>query len=491
LNRGVERGGKQPPGAKKSRKMSKNTIGVLGIGAALILLVSLRWPIIVVPVAGIAVVAGILWTAQFTRNHTKWLILPLLLNEALSSVNIIDDSIRPILRYSMLALFCVPMLMTAFRSGALGKGGFRLYMIYFVWGAVTILYSIYPFYSAGRVASAALLFTSVVAITSNVADEDEIYELIGVFWIGSAIIMVMLAVALVAFPADLSWKLDDNGMVRFSGLFNSPNQVGEVVLTTVSSALVYWPAASKRTRWLILLSILAALGFDALADSRSPFIALVVGVLLLAIDKYRMRAVVVAAALLFVGLLISKEMTGSEYVSRGEVTTLTGRTEIWKYVVHAIRERPLTGWGYEVEGQIFQNHDFPLWEEIWDQGPRSSLHNGYLSRAVGVGIPATLLWLFIVARALGFSLFDSKAPRVLHTAAIVGAVPIMITNMVESTAGDCRYSVGLLLALIWALSEYSRLRTVEEKAGRANSPISGLAALRGPVEAVGPRLEPL
>src|SRR5581483_6478394 len=98
---------------------------------------------------------------------------------------------------------------------------------------------------------------------------------------------------------------------------------------------------------------------------------------------------------------------------------------------------------------------------------------GYLSRAVGVGIPATLLWLFIVARALGFSLFDWKAPRVLRTAAIVGAVPIMITNMVESTAGDCRYSVGLLLALIWALREYSRLRTVEEKAGRANSPISG------------------
>ena len=156
-------------------------------------------------------------------------------------------------------------------------------------------------------------------------------------------------------------------------------------------------------------------------------------------------------------ILYAEAGSGRAYVTRGEVTSFTGRTDIWKYVVHTIKQRPLTGWGYEIEGEIFQNRDFPLREEIWNEGPRSSVHNGYLSRAAGVGIPATLLWLFLMLRPLKFGLFDGKVPGVLRDAVLIGAVPVFIMNLVESTAGDCRYSVGLLLAIVWVLNEQRRL----------------------------------
>jgi hypothetical protein len=40
---------------------------------------------------------------------------------------------------------------------------------------------------------------------------------------------------------------------------------------------------------------------------------------------------------------------------------------------------------------------------------------------------------------------------------MLAAVPILILNLDESAVADCRYSVGLLLAIVWALAERSRL----------------------------------
>src|SRR5260221_12600346 len=138
-------------------------------------------------------------------------------------------------------------------------------------------------------------------------------------------------------------------------------------------------------------------------DSVSPFIALSVGFLLFGFTSLGVRVVVVGAVLLIALMVVLPRLeNGSDYIMRGDVTSLTGRTEIWQYIIHAIKERPILGHGYEVEGQIFQSRYFPLWEDIWNEGPKSSLHNGFLSRAVGVGIPATLLWAFIILRALRF-----------------------------------------------------------------------------------------
>src|SRR5262249_9009766 len=186
-------------------------------------LICLRWPSALVAVAAPAVFVGILWAASYTRHHTKWLVLPMLLNEALASVNLIDDSVRPILRYSLLALFCGPLLPAAFKTELLRRGGFKLYGLYFLWGVITVFYSIYPFYSLGRVSSAAVLFAAVVTVTSKMEGEAEIYELMKIFWIGSAILMGILAASVLALPSDVTWKLDDNGMLRFTGVFNNPN----------------------------------------------------------------------------------------------------------------------------------------------------------------------------------------------------------------------------------------------------------------------------
>src|SRR5260221_12400756 len=108
-------------------------------------------------------------------------------------------------------------------------------------------------------------------------------------------------------------------------------------------------------------------------DSRSPFIALSVGLMLFGVTRLGVRVVVVGAVLLIAQMVgLPRLENGGDYIMRGDVTSLTGRTEIWQNIIHAIKERPIFGHGYEVEGQIFQNRYFPLWDNIWNEGPKAS-----------------------------------------------------------------------------------------------------------------------
>jgi len=114
----------------------------------------------------------------------------------------------------------------------------------------------------------------------------------------------------------------------------------------------------SRRRWL-RRSLLAGL-----ADSRSPFVGLAVGGLLYLVWRYRLRAVPIIVGLGVVGFILVAQLD-PEYLNRGDVTSLTGRTDIWKFAIEKIRQRPLIGYGFEVEGEIMKARDFPIWWGPW------------------------------------------------------------------------------------------------------------------------------
>jgi O-antigen ligase len=76
--------------------------------------------------------------------------------------------------------------------------------------------------------------------------------------------------------------------------------------------------------------------------------------------------------------------------------SLTGRTEIWDYVLDAIHERPLFGWGY----MAFWSENSPgaLYIQNQLQWPAPNAHNGYLDLALDLGLvglagmAVTALW---------------------------------------------------------------------------------------------------
>jgi O-antigen ligase len=247
------------------------------------------------------------------------------------------------------------------------------------------------------------------------------------------------------------------GIDRFRGILGNPNAVGGLMLITVGPALVCWRGATQARKVLLasLMIIAAALALEA--DSRSPFVGLALGCGLYVLWQYRGRGAAWLAAFVILVLIAGSVGGGlSSHFARGEVTTLTGRTDVWAFAIQKIWQRPLTGYGYEVNGSILNNKYFPIWYGPWDLGPHSSLHDGYLAVLVGVGIPATALWLFIVLRPWVFLFRQKDDPWGLKPMALLVVLPLLVLNLTEVVLGDFGSAEGVLFGLAWALGERYR-----------------------------------
>ncbi len=434
----------------------------------------------VAALAGLVLLIGLYKATAYTRQHPEWIVLPIFLTFALISASSFSEEVRAPIHYGLLALFCLPVASVALRSELVGQGGFRLYSIYLAWAAFTIVYSIAPAYSAARLIEATLVIVALVAAGSRIHNAEDADRLLSHFFLGCELVTLAIAVSFVALPHSIAWvsPIDSltpdilaemhrmgqqvGGLDRFRSIFNGPNDVGAFMLITVGVGLARWPRIHGHDRIITTCTILAALTFGAIADSRSPFAALLVGVALYLIWKKGFRGVlyIVGAGTICVIVLAGAGHDLGRYVDRGDVTTLTGRTEMWGFVVHSIANRPLFGYGYEVGGAIFDSPYFPLWWGPWDQGPHVSVHNGYLAHAVGVGIPVTIFWLYIMLRPWIFILKQRDDAWLLKPVLFLVLIPILVHNMTEVMADDATGTVGFLFGLVWVIAERYRLLAI-------------------------------
>jgi O-antigen ligase len=152
----------------------------------------------------------------------------------------------------------------------------------------------------------------------------------------------------------------------------------------------------------------------------------------------------------------------SKYVHGRDVGTLTGRTEIWAFAIHELRQHPIRGYGFAVAGAIFQSRYFTEWYGPWDEGSHSSLHNGYLAEAVGLGVPAAIFWLCTLVRPFVFLFKRKDDPWNLRPAVFLIIIPILTLNLSEvSLVGFLGFD-GILFGLIWGGAEMYR-RSILEK----------------------------
>ena len=458
----------------------RNALVWLAIGASIFALWMLNEGDYRVPLIGAGVAAvGLAVTAiPYTRQHREWLVFVLGLTYLVISISLLSEQERAILHYGVLLAFCLPIIAVPYDAGLLWEGDFKLYCYYFAWALATTSYSLAPAFSAGRWIGAVLGFCAVLACVAEVREARDCERLFWRFLIACAIVIAATLIAAVVLPTSITWQtpadgLDPaalmrmreqgiqlTGMDRFRGIFGNANDVGALMLITVSSALACWKNAPGRRRIFIGLVIALAIALAIWADSRSPFVGLIVGAGLYVLWRYRLRGALAIGivAIAALGVLTAFGQLDS-YVTRGNVDTLTGRNDMWAYVVEKIRERPLSGYGYEVSGAIFNNRYFPLWFGPWDEGPHSSLHNGYLTHAIGVGVPATLLWCFIVIRPWIFAFRQKHDPWNLKTMGFLMVVPMLVYNLTEAAIGDFMNPVGFLFGLSWAVAE--RYRTLE------------------------------
>jgi len=454
----------------ESSYTSRRTLAVAGIGLGALLLFYMLNGGSYLPMMALVGIAGayaVYKASALTRLDRRWLIVPLVVLAIFIKSFFLEGAPRAAIHYGLTLLFCLPCVPIVWRSGIFRRGGFELYAIYFAWALVTITYSLAPQFSLARISDATLAFCAISTIAFDLKEPQDVTRQIERYLMGCAVFVVIMGFAAVLLPRSITWyvpELEAEQVARFRGILNNPNEVGVLMLATVGPTLAFWTRFDRRRKKWFGLIALMALGECAIADSRTPFIALGVGGALYLIWRYRLRGILLmaAAAVVFVAALPLFGHNLSEYTGRGDVTTLTGRTEMWAYVVQEIKRRPIIGYGYESGGAIFKSKYFPIWYGPWDEGPQSSLHNGYLDHAIGVGIPALLFWLFILIRPWWSALRRKDDPWNLKPIALLVVVPCLIHNMSEASIGDFTGLIGVLFGFVWAISERYRLLALEQ-----------------------------
>jgi O-antigen ligase len=427
-----------------------------------------------------AVAVSIVFGVFYARAHPEWLIFAIAALYITLPVSLFSDRLRGFIHYGLLAALCLPLLPALFRSEFLRQGSFRLYVYYFAFAFLTVFYSLAPAFSLGRLAGAVLGFTAVVTCASQIENGTQARTLIEQFALACFIAVAVTALSAIVMPHAITWELpgdsfDANylaalnaqgivipGVPRFRGIYGNANDVGGLMLITVAPILACWSSASRRRKWLFAIFAAIAIVSAFMADSRSPFVALGVGGMLYLIWRFGWRGLLVVGAVAAgaVGFLLLEHDVS--YATRGDVGSLTGRTDIWAYAIGRIREHPFIGYGYEVSGAIFANRYFPIWYGPWDEGPHSSLHNGYIAHAVGLGLPVTALWLFIIIRPWWFIFRHKRDPWGLKPFVLLVVIPAMVLNLTEASLDDFNGALGILFGLVWAIGERYRLEALRQ-----------------------------
>jgi hypothetical protein len=446
----------------------------LAAAAAGILIVGLMPHTAWTPALVFGIVAAVIlpWGFQSTRHHVSGLLIVFVLIEAAAASSFAagsNDNLGGLIRYPVGLLFVLPFVTSVWNSGILRKGGFRDYAIYLIFALVSVSYSILPAVSFARAIAAILPFCALCAIAAELRSGDEARRVMGAMLAGCGIV-VAANYLVMAIPGIVTWQPDtDTGMLRFIGLLTEPNEVGNLMLATIGAGFGYWPVASRRNKVLTAVVIIGAAAQGVMADSRSPFVGIAIGCAIYLVWKYRIRGMIAVAALFAVFYTAALAIPSmNDYLGRGDVGSFTGRQVAWDFAVHSVKESPILGYGFEVEGQILHSQYFPDWDDVWGLGYHSSLHDGFVSRAVSLGVPALIFWLFLTLRPMVSCFFYKRDPWSLGSIVPLALLPILILNFTESIA-DFRSFAGLMMAVAWALLERERLFAQAQAAMRAKS----------------------
>ena len=144
-----------------------------------------------------------------------------------------------------------------------------------------------------------------------------------------------------------------------------------------------------------------------------------------------------------------------------EITTFTGRTDIWAVVLDQVRDRPLTGVGAASTPQVFLDaqRDGRLEWTV------THAHDLWLQLAMSGGLVAVA---FVGLGALGFAVRATRRPIRDRDAFMLA---LLVHGLTEDVVAEPRYTLLLAAAAI-ASSGRTRPRRVVARRARAARPPS-------------------
>jgi len=312
-------------------------------------------------------------------------------------------------------------------------------------------YSIDRKFTFIRSASFIPFFCFLLGLNQWFKGQDQINNILDSVFYAICLTLLISIVALPVLPSRVWWYVDTS---RYMGLWSQPNQMGAFCM--ISYPVLLWKISNSdgRMKWFVSLLILVTAVFHILTGSRTTLIASALGIclwLLIMRKPFKFLFLVVLLSSFAMGVMIFRPANMTRSGGFESLSTFTGRKELWIAALTLAKEKPIVGYGYGVGGKIFEDPRFyDPDQQLWSGSAKVSLHNGYLSAVIGMGILGTLLLYFL----LFFPFSRSRKAINGEYKALVLTVIFMclLTNFLESVVGGFTGLVSLLLWILWVIA---------------------------------------
>lgn len=267
-------------------------------------------------------------------------------------------------------------------------------LVYGGWAMGSAVYSVTPTYSF----AAGIIFLSYVLFASAAAQLLSLKEILIGILVSLTVFYLLSLIAYFLLPnlgQTRAWS-QAGFILRFCGLAGEPNNMARILgLMTVVVVVLY---SVRYIGWKLAISLL---GFYGLGIVMTMSRATVAAVLLsLTIQFMRWRTQIVMP-FIFISIILYCMLSFASFsfdiskISRSgdvkEVTTFTGRTEIWAFCWNKIKERPLIGYGFAASRKVISQGYQSRFGFI-----TKSAHNMWIQNLLSVGIIGTFPIVFVI-----------------------------------------------------------------------------------------------
>ncbi len=341
----------------------------------------------------------------------------------------------------------------------------------------SILWSVAPTFSLKR----ALTFVGSIFLLIYFVEQfgaDRVFQII---------VSQLLIVALISFAGRIAWKqyVLMPGTHALQGVYSHKNVFGAAMAAGVLAASYLYIRYDQRKR----LYILAAAFFlfcDFLSTSGTAIVQgliyfYVLGLYLLGAKRGVTRIVAFLGLIPLGGTIVLAAVAPDVLFGLiGKDATLTGRTDLWVYVIEFIRERPWLGWGF----RAFWQSENPLAVDVWNalgwMMPES--HNGILELLLNVGYIGCAAFLYVFFGVLVTGVRNLKAGNgAIGIAALTACLGVAFYGVSEDVLinPDMRSIIFYLIA-VSGIHEYCRTREAARGVLRRPRPVgfSGNSSVR-------------
>jgi O-antigen ligase len=313
---------------------------------------------------------------------------------------------QTVLKGILAFMFAVFGLFTSLRYVFKSKAGFFL-TYYAVWALGTASYS--PTMILGIASGIALLGVTLVSNRIAMGDAEDVADFWTAIYWGAVLICILSFIALVVAPLQAR-DMSDPGVFRFRGVTGAANTLGPIMgLGAIMAMLKYRLAPSKTMRWFHAVMVVAMVAALFITNSRSSIIGFVVAMFsaavvmgsvgLLGVMVIMLLSAMLGTALFYPGLTDTIMNSMASVFSRSgevsELTTLTGRQDIWEACWKLFLDQPIFGYGLGGIRVVL-----PLaYSDSWGNSVGTA-HNLVLESLINVGLAGTLPLLILVGICL-------------------------------------------------------------------------------------------